>query len=100
MTINLKEGDDIMTILRHCMFVLLFAVCAFTVQAAPVNINLASADEISKSLTGIGTSKAEAIVSYRQQHGAFASADDLAQVKGIGLKTIEKNRKDILLSGQ
>ena len=41
--------------------------------------------------------KAEAIVMYREQNGPFKAADDLAKIKGIGTKTIEKNRSDILL---
>ena len=39
----------------------------------------------------------EAIVAYRKEHGAFKSLDQLASVKGIGLKTVEKNREAITL---
>ena len=67
------------------------------VLAAPVNINTASADQLATSLKGVGESKARAIVDYRTQHGAFKTADDLAQVKGIGERTVELNRQDILL---
>ncbi|WP_426702456.1 ComEA family DNA-binding protein [Rhodanobacter sp. Col0626] len=66
--------------------------------ATPVNINLADAATIAKSLDGIGQSKAEAIVAWRDAHGAFKKADDLHQVKGIGKATIERNRSAILLS--
>ena len=38
-----------------------------------------------------------AIVSYRKQHGAFQTADDLALVKGIGDSTVEKNRDNIVV---
>ena len=61
----------------------------------PVNINAADAATIARELKGIGLSKAEAIVQYRQKHGPFRSADELAQVRGIGRKTIENNRADI-----
>ena len=61
----------------------------------PVNINSADAATIARELKGIGLSKAEAIVEYRQKHGPFRSADELAQVRGIGQKTIEHNRADI-----
>lgn len=71
---------------------------SFTVLAAPVNVNKASAEEIASSLNGVGQVKAEAIVAYRKAHGNFKSAEDLNQVKGIGDKTIAKNKKDILLS--
>ena len=35
---------------------------------------------------------------YRKQHGAFRSAEELAMVKGIGLKTVEKNRDRIVVA--
>lgn len=60
--------------------------------ANKVNINTASAAEIADSLNGIGQAKAEAIVQYREEHGPFKSAEQLAEVRGVGLKTIEKNR--------
>ena len=63
--------------------------------AGQVNINTADAETISTELTGIGLSKAEAIVEYRKKHGPFKSVDDLSLVKGIGEKTVEKNRRDI-----
>ena len=47
---------------------------------------------VSTALNGVGEAKAEAIVAYREEHGPFKSADQLAEVKGIGLKTVEKNR--------
>ena len=44
---------------------------------------------------GVGLAKAEAIVAHREQNGPFASADQLAEVKGIGLRTVDKNRERI-----
>jgi competence protein ComEA len=64
-----------------------------------VNINSADADAIQQALINIGPSKAAAIVAYRKQHGAFRSADQLAEVKGVGLKTVEKNRDRIVVGG-
>ena len=66
--------------------------------AAPVNVNTADAETISESLQGIGLNKARAIVEYRQKHGPFRSADDLSLVKGIGERTVELNRDDILVA--
>jgi competence protein ComEA len=63
--------------------------------ADPVNINSADAATIARELKGVGPAKAEAIVQYRQQHGAFRSVDELALVKGIGPKFIERNRAQI-----
>lgn len=67
--------------------------------AAKVNINTADAATIDRVLLNIGPSKAEAIVAYRKANGAFKSADQLALVKGVGLRTIEKNRDRIVVAG-
>lgn len=72
--------------------VLALALSASAFAADKVNVNTADAATIAAALNGVGESKAEAIVAYRQEHGPFKSADQLAQVKGIGLKTVEKNR--------
>jgi competence protein ComEA len=63
-----------------------------------VDINTADAETISAELNGIGLSKAKAIVEYREKHGPFNSAEDLSLVKGIGERTVEKNRSDIMVS--
>lgn len=75
------------------------AVQASTTEKAPsaniegkLNINTATASEIQKALTGIGTKKAEAIVQYREKHGNFTSAEQLLEVQGIGKSTLDKNR--------
>lgn len=70
---------------------------ASTKPMAKVNINNADAATINQGLLNIGPSKAAAIVAWRKQHGAFKTADQLAEVKGIGLKTIEKNRDRIVV---
>jgi len=59
---------------------------------AKVDINTASAEELDQVLVNVGPSKAQAIIEHRQAHGPFRSAEDLAQVKGIGLSTVERNR--------
>lgn len=63
-----------------------------------VDINTADAETISAELNGIGLSKAKAIVDYRKKHGPFRSAEDLSLVKGIGERTVERNRSDIKVS--
>ena len=75
----------------------IFSLFAFNAFAATVNINNADAKTISDSLSGIGLKKAEAIVKYRTEKGPFKTAEDLSNVAGIGDKTVEKNKKDILL---
>lgn len=66
--------------------------------AEQVNINSATAEEIAEALNGVGLSKAELIVEYRNANGPFAHADELVNVKGIGLRTVDKNR-DVILVG-
>ena len=81
-------------IIRTCKW---FAGSALAVDK--VNINTADAATIDRVLLNIGHAKAEAIVAYRKAHGAFRSAEQLALVKGIGLKTVEKNRDRIVVGG-
>ena len=54
-----------------------------------VNINTASVEELT-SLKGIGQTRAESIVTYRQEHGAFTAVEDLKAVSGIGDATHQK----------
>lgn len=71
------------------------AVVPLWAFAGPVDVNTASAETISEELKGVGLSKAQAIVAYREKHGPFRNADELALVKGIGERTVEMNRNDI-----
>jgi competence protein ComEA len=73
----------------------LFSIWAWAVQ--PVNVNSATAEELAEALKGVGLSKAEAIVSYRTENGQFEHADELINVKGIGIRTVDINREYILL---
>lgn len=59
-----------------------------------VNINTASESELC-SIPGIGTTRAKAIVAYREQHGAFQTAEDIMKVSGIKEGTYEKIRDSI-----
>ncbi len=76
-----------------------FFVLAFPAvsTAGPVNVNTADAETISAELKGVGMAKAKAIVEYREKHGPFKTLEDLTLVSGIGERTIEVNRGDILL---
>ncbi len=66
-------------------------------DAVTVNVNEADAKTIASTLAGIGLSRAQAIVDYRDEHGRFYSAEELTAVKGIGQATVEKNLSRITL---
>jgi competence protein ComEA len=56
---------------------------AKTPSEVKININTATAREL-ESLSGVGPKTADRIVAYRQQHGQFASVEQLLEVPGIG----------------
>lgn len=60
-------------------------------QTAMVNINTATADELSSMLKGIGEKRAAAIVAYREDNGPFKTVEQLQSVKGVGEKVLEQN---------
>ncbi len=72
-------------------FSLITGSAAFASEQPAVNINTADVATLA-SLSGVGESKAQAIIDYREANGPpFASIEALADVKGIGARTVEKN---------
>ncbi len=72
---------------------ILCCVLAGTVLAADtININTADAVTLAESIKGVGMAKAEAIIRYREKNGPFMSVEQLAEVPGVGERTVEKNR--------
>lgn len=61
-----------------------------------VSLNKASLKEL-MTLNGIGETKAQAIINYRNTNGAFVAIEELMQVKGIGEKTFEKIKGNLTL---
>lgn len=59
-----------------------------------ININTASLSELA-TLPGLGESKAQAIIDYRNQFGNFKKVEDIKNVSGIGDKTYEKFKGSI-----
>ncbi|MDQ0481561.1 helix-hairpin-helix domain-containing protein [Guptibacillus hwajinpoensis] len=59
-----------------------------------ISINTADLNEL-QELPGIGPSKAEAIIQYREENGSFKAIEELQNISGIGEKTFEK-LKDLI----
>ncbi|MCE5981354.1 MULTISPECIES: ComEA family DNA-binding protein [unclassified Pseudomonas] len=94
----------------------LFACASFTLSAAPaadpnvtpikvlmqpaakLDLNQADAATLQAGLIGIGKAKAEAIITYRQEHGAFTSVDELLEIKGIGKALLDRNRDKLTIN--
>jgi len=68
-------------------------------QEMTVDVNTATAEQLAEALTGVGPAKAEAIIEYREQNGDFKHVDELVNVRGIGLRTLDRNRDRIALDG-
>lgn len=63
-------------------------------ENSTININTASKETL-MTLNGIGESKAQAIIDYREEIGGFKSIDDITNISGIGEKTLEKIKDKI-----
>ena len=84
---------------------LAFSAVGLAVEAQPdstqqiqmLDINSADAAAIAAALDGVGLTKAREIVAYREMFGSFHSMEELADVKGIEVATVEKNRQRIIV---
>ena len=59
-----------------------------------ININTANKEQLMK-ISGVGKTKAEAIISYRDKNGDFKKKEDITKVRGIGKATFEKIKDKI-----
>lgn len=75
---------------------LLVMVLGLSLLFGVVDINTASKKELS-GLSGVGATKADAIIAYRDAN-CFKNVKELAKVKGIGNKTVEKNMSNLSAS--
>lgn len=93
-----RPSRHFMLVLLVCLSTLIQPVAAQNIApGAIVNINRADPETISRHLKGIGQVKAEAIVAYREKYGPFKSVEELADVKGIGEKTVARLKPFIRL---
>ena len=81
-------------------FILAIVMVFFLIAPALAKVNINTADaKALETLTGIGSTKAAAIVTYRTENGKYTSVDDLSKVKGIGQKTVDKLKEEAEVSG-
>lgn len=81
----------------HYLKILLFPLFMLVAMnaTAQVDINTADAAALAAAIDGVGEKKARTIIEYRETHGPFARVEDLAEIKGIGSKTVERNRDNL-----
>ena len=89
--------------LRRCFTLLMVVLVAFSMagqalaeETGKININTASADEL-ESLKQVGPNYAVRIIKYREKNGPFEKPEDIMNVKGIGPKTFELNKEQIVV---
>ncbi len=98
--LSLNSNMRILIVIMRLLVSLLFLVAltgGVVAAAEKVNINTASVEEF-VTLKGIGPAKAKTIVEYRKENGPFKTIEQLAEVRGIGPKTLA-NIKDNLTLG-
>ena len=78
--------------------VLLGLLLPLGLLADPINLNKADAETIANELDGVGAARAQAIVDYRNQYGAFESVEELLNVRGIGEQILEANRDNMTVT--
>lgn len=59
-----------------------------------ININTANKEQLMK-ISGVGKTKAEAIIAHREKNGDFKTKEDITKVRGIGKSTFEKIKDKI-----
>ena len=92
----MMKSKFFITVIVAVLAVMLSAICVYADDTAKININTASAEELTQ-LQGIGPKYAAKIVEYREQNGPFASAEDIMKISGIGPVTFEKNKERIVV---
>ncbi|WP_312889012.1 helix-hairpin-helix domain-containing protein [Desertibacillus haloalkaliphilus] len=73
------------------------AVAEASDEGNKVRINSATTEELER-LPGVGPAKAAAILSFREENGSFTTADELLQVSGIGEKSLEQMKEQIVFN--
>lgn len=85
--------------MKKKMVLLLVSLLISFPALAVIDLNKASQIEL-ETLTGIGPTKAKAIIEYRKTHGGFNNIEELQKVDGIGPSTYKKISKDITVTNK
>lgn len=81
--------------LRHLIPCVVLLMAGAVNAGEPVDINSANAEALAEAISGVGIKKARDIVTYRQENGPFESVDELVEVSGIGMQTVEGSRENL-----
>jgi competence protein ComEA len=90
-----EKGSEAMLIKGLSAALVAATLLAPIAIAGPVDVNSADAKTLARELQGIGMSKAQAIISYREKNGPFKGVEDLAKVKGLGKKLVDQNKPNL-----
>ena len=82
---------------RQLMALAILLAAGVVHAGEPVNINTADAETLAAAINGVGIKKARDIISYRQKNGPFESVDDLAEVSGVGIRTVDRSRENLIV---
>lgn len=95
--INELKSAKLTAGVKRVMAVLGAGLLSLIAWAGPVDLNTADAETIARELNGVGQARAEAIVAYREEYGAFQSTEELLNVTGIGKYILDANEQNILI---
>ena len=94
---SVTKKNSIILFLAIVVFIVTpFASVVIGSDTVKIDLNKATIEELS-TLKGIGQKYAERIVNYREQNGPFTKIDDILMVKGIGEKTFEKIKDQLIV---
>jgi len=85
------------TVMKKLLLSLFVSLAFSGITYAAVDLNTATKAEL-EAVTGIGPSKADAIVEYRKNNGPFKKVDDLKEIKGFGDKSVDKLRDEVTVN--
>ncbi|MBW2540283.1 MAG: helix-hairpin-helix domain-containing protein [Deltaproteobacteria bacterium] len=92
----MKKTLSVLALCTAVLIVMSMAGSLLADDSAKININTASLDELAQ-LKRIGLKYAERIVEYREKNGPFQRPEEIMLVKGIGTKTWELNKEQIIV---